>query len=77
MRTEAKRDEERQRNPMTTRWTDGDFKLVADTAWKRRLSTSELVRQLVIRALAAEEQEADGLSTGEPAGKAPCEEVVV
>lgn len=50
MRTEEKRDEERLRNPMTTRWTDADFKLVADTAWRRRLSSSELVRQIVLEA---------------------------
>ena len=51
MKTEAKRDEERLRNPMTTRWSDADFRLVSDEAWRRRLSASELVRRLVIRGL--------------------------
>ena len=56
MKMEAKRDEERLRNPMTSRWTDDDFRLVSDEAWKRRMSASELVRQLVIAGLKAEGQ---------------------
>lgn len=62
MEKEARKPEEQLRNPMTTRWSDADFKLVADTAWRRRLSTSELVRRLVLGALAqdAEGQPAEG-----------------
>lgn len=52
MNTESKRDEEKLRNPMTTRWTDGDFRLVSDEAWRRRMSTSALVRRLVMESLA-------------------------
>jgi hypothetical protein len=51
MKQEAKRDEDRIRNPMTIRWTDGHFRMVADEAWKRRQSTSALVRELVLAAL--------------------------
>ena len=71
MEAEARKPEEQLRNPMTTRWSDADFTLVADTAWRMRLSTSELVRRLVIRGLAAEGQESGGPSTGEPTGKSP------
>ena len=56
MNEEAKREEELLRNAMTLRWTDADFRLVADTAWRRRMSASELVRQLVIAGLKAEGQ---------------------
>jgi hypothetical protein len=51
MKTETMREEDRLRNPMTTRWTDDDFTLVSDTAWRRRMSTSELVRQIVLEVL--------------------------
>lgn len=54
MNTETKKPEEQLRNPMTTRWTDADFRLVADTAWRMRLSTSELVRRLVLEGLEKE-----------------------
>ena len=57
MEEEARKPEEQLRNPMTTRWSDADFSLVADTAWQKRLSTSELVRRLVLGAL---RQDADG-----------------
>jgi hypothetical protein len=56
------RPEEMYRNPMTTRWNDADFKLVADEAWRRRLSVSELVRRLVLEGLRAEA--AAGTGTG-------------
>lgn len=59
MEAEAMNPEEQLRNPMTTRWADADFKLVSDTAWRMRLSTSELVRRLVLAGL-----------RGQPGGKA-------
>ncbi len=58
MDNEIKRPEEQMRNPMTTRWTDADFKLVADTAWRMRISASELVRRLVLEGLNEEKKEA-------------------
>ena len=53
-----KPESEQVRVPMTTRWTQTDYRLVTDTAWCKRISTSELVRRLVLDGLAREGQPA-------------------
>jgi hypothetical protein len=66
MKTEERMPEKQLTNPMTTRWTNADFRLVADTAWMMRVSTSELVRRLVLEAL-RKDAPAAGQATGNTA----------
>ena len=42
------------RNTTTIRWTDDQMKIIADTAWERRTSVSEMIREMVSDALSKE-----------------------
>ena len=44
-------EEEQLRNTLSIRWTDREHKLVCDTAWKNRLSCSQLIRDVVLESL--------------------------
>jgi hypothetical protein len=51
MQREEINPELRYRNTTTIRWTDAQMRTVCDTAWQRRTSVSEMVREMVIEAL--------------------------
>lgn len=50
----AIREEEQMRRITTVRWTDDQMKIIADTAWERRTSVSEMIREMVSDALSKE-----------------------
>ena len=47
MRTETMSEEQKLRNPLCIRWDDASHVRLTDTAWRMRVSASELVRRLV------------------------------
>ena len=53
--TTGERDEEDlKRNCLTIRWPDAQHKAVVDTAWRRRTSASEMIREMVLDRLRAD-----------------------
>ena len=52
MNNEMLNEEKKLRNPLCIRWDDESHKRLTDAAWRRRISASELVRQLVADGLA-------------------------
>ena len=60
--------EEQYRNTLTIRWTDREHRLVSDTAWRNRLSCSEMIRNIVLGELETEQEQGQGQggASGQP-----------